>query len=196
MMYALLGGAAYVAYEWYKGQSAAAPAATAVPVAATPVAATPVTTATGAYTTALTSQPATPVVAAPVTTAVPPATTPVQTSIGTGAGNNTLATPGGCDSQYSTMVAALLSLSAGDQARDASNNIVAGAAAGTLNGWQWDWYVTQKMGGTGTPFTYAEADQPMDVCAYMALRAKYSMPTGLSGLARMNVPLVWRFRHA
>ena len=203
----LLGGAGLLAYEWWKGQSTA----TAAPAAATTAA--PINAA-GAYTTQLTSQPPSAVVAAPV-----PATLPVTgagTATGTGVcadGTNScltqvqpVATPapvstlvaasGPCsNSAYNALAAALQSLAVGDVYRDDQGNTSASAAAGTLSGWQWDYYVTTKLNGKAlTGPSYDQMKKPMTVCDYVGLRAQYALSTGLSGMARLNVPMVFRAR--
>ena len=218
----LLGVGAYVLYEWYEGQQAAA-AAAAAPV--TPAAAAPVTS-TGAYTTALTSQPASTSVAAPVSTAMPPATAPptitstlapvVQAPVTTDApvgvttaptAPTTPTTSGSTlscsNAAYNSMATALAAMAAGVLPLDVNGNVIAGAPVGSLNIWQWDWYVANKMGGTGIANAVAAATgnnnldaTPVTACQYVAMRAQYGAATGLSGVGRMNVAMTWRPRQS
>jgi hypothetical protein len=154
----------------------------------------------GAYTTALTSQPSSSLVPAPVSTSIPPSTaitsnqpvvvTPVAVQpIVTGTPISAPSAPAsGCaDADDNAMAAALAKMAAKDPALSSS---------GTMDGWQWDYYVVNEMNGASIvpgP-TAAQMSPQMSACDYVALRAQFGQATGLSGLARMNVPLRWTRR--
>jgi hypothetical protein len=64
---------------------------------------------------------------------------------------------------------------------------------GKLNGWQWDYYVVNDMGGQAVSgWSSTDAGQQMDVCTYLGYRAQYNANTGLSGLGAVNIPMRWR----
>ena len=193
LLLAAVGG--YLAYSWYTSTGLFAPSAAAT-TSTTPATTAATTTATaapvtsnGSYTTALTSQPPPATVAAPVSTAVPPATTtttsPPPAPISPPAG------AAGCsDADYDTMAGALEAMATGDSAMDSQ---------GRMDVFNWDWFVQNKMNGQGiAPAVLAATGNQnanlavYTACDYVALRAQYGAATGLSGLGRMNVPLVWR----
>jgi len=186
---ALLGGGGYLLYSWMTNTGIFAPAAAAP-------AASPALTASGGYTTALTSQPPPGVVPAPVSTALPPVSTPVSTPPPVAVPPASSGGSGGCpNSAWNAMAAALTTMAAGTPATDANGNVIPNAPAGQLNGWQWNWFVTQKMNGQAVMGpTAAQMAALMSACDYMALRAQFGAATGLSGLARLNVPMTWRLR--
>lgn len=192
MEVAMLGAGAYLLYSYMTNSGLFAPVAAAATVAA-PI------TAAGGYTTGLTTQPPPAVVPAPVPVQLPPAGTPPVVSsppVQPPSAIPPAGTTGGCtNSAWSTMAAALTAMAAGTPATDINGNVVPNAPAGQLSGWQWNWFVTQKMNGQNVigP-TAAQMGSLMSACDYMALRAQFGAATGLSGLARMNVPMTWRYR--
>jgi len=191
----LLAVAAYFVYEWFLAPAAAAPATTAA-------ATTPAVNSSGAYTTALTSQPVSPVVPAPVSTAIPPATAPatapapppavtpapVVPPVVPPATGNGSCTASACTCSVAadnTMASALQVLAAGDPAM--SN--------GLMTGWDWDWFVVNKMNGPSIGLSTAPGlSSMMTACDYVALRAQQGQSTGLSGMARFNTALTWKVR--
>ena len=210
----ILGAGGFLVYRWWEGQQTALATATAAPAApATPAAG--VVTPAGAFTTQLTQQPATPVVAVPVSPNLPTtggATASPAGGVCADGTNNCLAsgtqppppvtapvaTPlspaGGCgNTGYNTLATALQTVSKGDRATDAPGNVLADAPTGYLNGWQWDWHVVNNLNGKAiVGASYNEMATPMSACDYVALRAKYGATTGLSGMARLNVPFYFR----